>query len=160
MYSQEPNNIKTCTAECTLCPNTADRKNSKYYAPRFPPHATNRGSNLAPITAIIDRETRYHRPREGPTGPTCAAWRPWHSGSKQNYQQSFQGLHRSDCSPRGIEVAHRTRNRRATTKEAELLKPKLPRARQRAMEQASEKGASSWLTAIQCPNMASTCTNR
>ena len=22
-----------CSAECTLCPNTADRKHSKYYAP-------------------------------------------------------------------------------------------------------------------------------
>ena len=66
----------------------------------------------------------------------------------------------SQIEQRKLKVAHRTRNRRATTKEAELLKPKLPRARQRAMEQASQKGASSWLTAIQCPNMASTCTNR
>ena len=41
-----------------------------------------------------------------------------------------------------------TRNRRETTKAADLLKPKLSGAGQRAMEQASEKGASSWLTAI------------
>ena len=42
----------------------------------------------------------------------------------------------------------RTRNQRETTKAADLLKPKLSVAGQRAMEQASEKGASAWLTAI------------
>ena len=42
----------------------------------------------------------------------------------------------------------RTRNRRETTKAADLLKPKLSVAGQRAMEQASEKGASAWLTSI------------
>ena len=33
-------------------------------------------------------------------------------------------------------------------KEADALKPMLPKAKQMAMDQASEKGASSWLTAI------------
>ena len=33
-------------------------------------------------------------------------------------------------------------------KEADAMKPTLPKAKQMAMEQASEKGASSWLTAI------------
>ena len=134
-----------------------------------PPHATNRGSNPAPITASIDRETRNHRPREEPTGPTCAAWRPWHSGSNQNCQQPFQGLHRSDCSPRGAHLSAESQLPRAFTDRAEKIegctshkepkshhqrgraidsKPKLPQARQRAMEQASENGASSWLTAI------------
>ena len=35
MYSQGPMRAegpKECTAECMLCPYTADRKNSKYYA--------------------------------------------------------------------------------------------------------------------------------
>ena len=41
-----------------------------------------------------------------------------------------------------------TRNQRETTKVAESLKPKLSGAGQRAMEQASEKCASAWLTAI------------
>jgi len=49
---------------------------------------------------------------------------------------------------RQTKLALRIRNRRETTKEAELLKPKLSGAGQRAMEQASEKGASTWLTAI------------
>ncbi len=48
---------------------------------------------------------------------------------------------------RQTNVALRTSNRGDTTKEAEALKPKLPAAKQKAMEQASEKGASSWLTA-------------
>ena len=49
---------------------------------------------------------------------------------------------------RQTKLALRIRNRRETTKEAELLKPKLSGAGQRTMEQASEKGASAWLTAI------------
>ena len=56
----------------------------------------------------------------------------------------------SQLEQRQKKFALRTRNRRETTnlKKAELLKPKLSGAGQRAMEQASEKGASSWLTAI------------
>ena len=42
----------------------------------------------------------------------------------------------------------RTRNRRETTKAADLLKHKLSVAGQRTMEQVSEKDASAWLTAI------------
>ena len=49
---------------------------------------------------------------------------------------------------RHMKIALHTGNRRETTKEAELLNPKLSGAGQRAMEQASEKGASAWLTAI------------
>ncbi len=54
----------------------------------------------------------------------------------------------SQLEQRQRKFALRIRNRRETTKEAELLKPKLSGAGQRAMEQASEKGASAWLTAI------------
>ena len=135
-----------------------------------PPHATTRGSNPAPITARIDRETRYHRPREGPTGPICAARRLGVVVPTRTANNHFKACTEvtaplvelicqrnpnypepSQIEQRKLKVAHRTRNRRATTKEAELLKPKLPRARQRAMEHASEKSASSWLTAIPMP---------
>ena len=43
----------------------------------------------------------------------------------------------SQIEQRKLKVAHRTKNRRATTKEVELLKPKLQRARQRAMEKGA-----------------------
>jgi len=49
---------------------------------------------------------------------------------------------------RQTKFALHIRNRRETTKEAELLKSKLSGAGQKAVEQASEKGASAWFTAI------------
>jgi len=49
---------------------------------------------------------------------------------------------------RQVKAAIRTSNRSDATNEAIALKPKLSNAQQCAMEQASEKGASSWLTAI------------
>ena len=112
-----------------------------------PPHATNRGSNPAPITASVDRETWYHRPREGPTGPTCAAWRPWHSGSNQNCQQPVQGLHRSDCSPRGAHLSAESQLPGAFADRAEKIEgrtshkePKSHHQRGRAIEAQTATG--------------------
>jgi len=59
-----------------------------------------------------------------------------------NYPQALTAKQRQ------TKFALRIRNRREITKEAELLKPKLTGAGQRAMELVSEKGASAWLTAI------------
>lgn len=49
---------------------------------------------------------------------------------------------------RHAKAAIRTNNRNDAAEEAMALKPKLSNAQQCAMEQASEKGASSWLTAL------------
>ena len=45
-------------------------------------------------------------------------------------------------------AAVRKRNLSNTTKETDALKPKISKVKQMAMEQASEKVASSWLTTI------------
>ena len=49
---------------------------------------------------------------------------------------------------RQVKARLRSQQRSDIVKEADALKPTLPKAKQMAMEQASEKGASSWLTAI------------
>ena len=47
-----------------------------------------------------------------------------------------------------VKATIRSRNRLAATDEADIIKAKLPKAQRAAIEQASEKGASAWLTAI------------
>ena len=64
------------------------------------------------------------------------------------FQRSSKYPELSKLEQRQRKFEIRTRNRRETTKAADLLKPKLSGVVQRAMEQASEKGASSLLTAI------------
>ena len=49
---------------------------------------------------------------------------------------------------RQVKAKLRSQQRSDIAKEADALKPTLPKAKQMAMEQASEKGASSWLTTI------------
>ena len=49
---------------------------------------------------------------------------------------------------RQVKARFRSDNRSDIAKEADTLKPNLPKAKQLAVEQASEKGASSWLTTI------------
>ena len=118
-----------------------------------PPHATNRGSNPAPITASIDRETWYHRlerdllalPAQhgglGIVDPTNTANNQFKACTEVTApivelicQRNPNYPEPSQIEQRKLKVAHPTKNRRATTKEVELLKPKLPRTRQRAME--------------------------
>ena len=49
---------------------------------------------------------------------------------------------------RQVKAQHRSHNRSDSATEADTLKATLPKAQQLSMEQASEKGASSWLTTI------------
>ena len=63
-------------------------------------------------------------------------------------QQSPQYSAVAQARQKGAKAAVRSRNISNTTKDADALKPRLSKVKQMAMEQASEKGASSWLTTI------------
>ena len=52
--------------------------------------ATTRGSNQEQIFASVDRETRYHQPREGFTHPTSATWRPWNTEPNRIANKKFK----------------------------------------------------------------------
>ena len=63
-------------------------------------------------------------------------------------QQSPQYSAVAQARQKEPEAAVRSRNLSNTTKEADTLKPKLSKVKQMAIQHASEKGASSWLTTI------------
>ena len=61
---------------------------------------------------------------------------------------------------RQVKAQHRSHNRSDSATEADTLKATLPKAQQLSMEQASEKGASSWLTTIPLSKYGNTSTSR
>ena len=87
-----------------------------------------------------------------PTAVTSHQLRAWSSATapllELIQQQSNNYLVEARIKQRQLKATISTSNHNDAAEEAKALKPKLSNAQQRAMEQAGEKGASSWLTCI------------